>query len=299
MSQRIISAVDDSERSYEAVAVAADLGERLQLPLMLAHVVDEPVGFPFGDPNVMERERREREGRGADLLRDIAMTFDLPPETELRTESGDPATMLRTLASEEDAAMVVVASRGRGRVRAALFGSMTADLVHGLGCPLLVVAPGAGTRYRRAAETHEATVVCGIDGSTRIDDLVPQCDRLAKALRARLLILHAELPPMASSRGIPTTAGVSIAGAPMVMHDRLEDHHDAVRERLERARDLATQTTEVEIRAELGDLAATMNDIAEQPSAQVLAIAQDSAWQRLASHAGCPVLVVPSSGGGG
>lgn len=304
MRPPIICGVDGSERTYEAVAVAWDIAGRLGLPLMLAHVVDEPRDFPFGQSDSMERERQERQAHGVALLRDVAMTFDLPSDTVLRCESGDPAPMLRALAAEEKAEMLVVASRGRGRIRSALFGSVTADMVDDLRCPMLVVPPGAGTRYRRAAEDHEATVACGIDGSTNVEEVAPRADDLAAALNARLLIIHADLPPVTPHA---PTAGAGLAAAPFPLHEDVLRQENAARDQLERARELTPETNEVEVRAELGDLASAMAHIAEEPSVQLLAIARESPWQRLAAHAGCPVLVVPAAterararaGGGG
>lgn len=293
MRQRIICGIDDSDRTYEAVAVAWDLSRRLELPLMLTHVAPQPEGFPFGEPDEMQRDRQQREARGAALLRDVAMTFDLPPETALYTDSGEPASTLRTIAEEEDAAMLVVASRGRGRIRSALFGSVTAELVDGLRRPLMLIPPGAGTRYRTATRTDDATVVCGIDGSSQAEYLLPVADRLAAALRARLLLIHADVHPMTTPHGTHAVGAVGMAGAPVVLGEQSDELRQSALDQLQRARDLATETPRVDVRAESGDLATTMAALAGQPSVQVLAVAQDSPWQRLAARVGCPVLVVP------
>lgn len=284
MTGRIICGVDGSERAYEAVAVARDLSTRLDLPLMLAHVVDEPAGFPFGDAQTMQRERQQRHAHGVEVVRDLAATLDLPPEVELRVESGDPAPMLRALAAEEGASLLVVASRGRGRIRSALFGSVSANLVDGLTCPMLVVTPGAAGRYRVAHEAHDAAVVCGIDHATPVEQLVPPAGVIAEALGGRMVMIHADLPP---------AAGSGIAGVPMTYTQPTYEHDAAARRMLARAEDLAPGVP-VQTRAQLGELATTMAALADDEAVQLLAVAQDSAWQRLAAGAGCPVLVVPT-----
>jgi len=294
MPQTLICAIDDSDRAYEAVSVACDLAQRLDLPLMLAHVVEEPLGYPFGESEEMESERRQRLARGTELLHHVATTLDLPSDVEMRTESGEPSAMLQTLAEEERAALLVVASRGRGRIRSALFGSVSGHLIDGLPCPMLVVTPGAATRYRAGHELPDAAVVCGIDGATAVEQLVPLAAKMADRLHARLLLVHAELPAMSTSHGIPSSAGASIAGAPLVLHDRVDEHQEAARRQLERAEQLAT-TSRVEARVELGEIGTTMATLAEDTSVQLLAVAQNSSWQLIASRAGCPVLVVPAS----
>lgn len=287
MSGRIICGVDGSERGYEAVAVARDLAARFDLPLMLAHVVDEPGGFPFGDAQVMEEERRQRQAHGVRVLQDMVTTLDLSPEVGLRVESGDPAPMLRTLAIEETASLLVVASRGRGRIRSALFGSVSADLVDGLPCPMLVVTPGAASRYRLAQEARDPAVVCGIDHAAPLEELVPLAGAMAEALGGRLVVIHADLPP---------APGAGFAGVPMTYTPSTHEHEDAARRMLAHAEKLAPDV-QVETRAELGELATTMAALAGDQAVQLLAVAQDSAWQRLAAGAGCPVLVVPTVGG--
>src|ERR687888_334827 len=51
---------------------------------------------------------------------------------------------LADLADEEDAELIVVGSRGRGRFKAAFLGSVSNSLVGVARCPVLIVPPGAG-----------------------------------------------------------------------------------------------------------------------------------------------------------
>ena len=255
--RRILCAVDDSERAQEAIVVASDLARRLEMPLTLVHVVEEPAGLAFDHAGRMELERRGRLARGAAFLGDLAEARDLPPETERRVESGNAAGTLRRLAAELSVAVVIVASRGRGRIHSVLLGSVTSQL-DDLPCPLLVVPPGAAARYRGAVEGDEQTLACAIDGMMESDQLIREVDWLAAELRSRLLIIYADVP------GVPLPS-----------------------------RRFATKSADVELRAVHTDLATTLTELADEPTMQMLAITFDSPWQRVASDTGCPVLVVP------
>ena len=56
---------------------------------------------------------------------------------------GLPAECPADLADVEDAAFIVVGSRGRGAFKAAILGSVSRDLIGIARCPVLVVPPGA------------------------------------------------------------------------------------------------------------------------------------------------------------
>ena len=65
------------------------------------------------------------------------------PDAERRVVVGLPAERLADLADDEDAELIVVGSRGRGRFKAAFLGSVSNSLVGVARCPVLIVPPGA------------------------------------------------------------------------------------------------------------------------------------------------------------
>lgn len=61
----------------------------------------------------------------------------------LRVEEGDPVAVIAEAGNAQQACLLVTGHRGRGPVRTALFGSVTAGLVQTGGRPVMVVPPGA------------------------------------------------------------------------------------------------------------------------------------------------------------
>jgi nucleotide-binding universal stress UspA family protein len=150
MSESIICGVDGSDDSKAALAVAAQLAERLGARLVLAHVAEvahipyaaaAPFGGMAGPMAVTEEIGLQREA-GERLLDQVAADAGLV-DAKHRVAVGSPAEGLADLADEEKAELIAVGSRGRGAFKAAFLGSVSASLVGISRCPVLIVPPGA------------------------------------------------------------------------------------------------------------------------------------------------------------
>jgi nucleotide-binding universal stress UspA family protein len=159
MDSTIVCAVDLAEdASSWPLEVAIDLAERLGRPLVVAHIA--PPGFaaagapapatpdvvvgpapsvPYPYPHVaageleaMREDARQRVERllarhGVDSAR-IEVALD-----------ASVADGLRQIAADHHAELLIVGSRGRGTVRAALLGSTSHALAGDAPCPVVVV----------------------------------------------------------------------------------------------------------------------------------------------------------------
>ena len=140
MAGTILCGVDWDDESRVAVHVAIRLSERLRSRLVLAHVAPQPIAptvsvVPGGQAELAYREQRDAE----ELLAEVAATEQLGSAVERRVAFGDPAEQLAALAAEEHAELLVLRSRGRRGLRAALLGSVSAKLAAVSPCPVVVV----------------------------------------------------------------------------------------------------------------------------------------------------------------
>lgn len=149
---------DDAARTV--LDVAADLAERLALPLVVAHVapwvpllaggsaaggeaaiaapapaIPYPMTPGAGELDAVRDEARRRVEQ---LLAQYGLD-DAQVEVALDATIADG---LRRIAADRGAKLLVVGSRGRGAIRAALLGSTSHALVGDCPCPVVVI-PGS------------------------------------------------------------------------------------------------------------------------------------------------------------
>jgi len=139
MGSSIICGVDGSPESRVALRVASELATALRLHLVVAHVSPAAVFAPaYGSAPVLTAPPVSELRAGEQLLEELALDEELANAT-LRAVHGAPAERLAELADDEDAAFIVVGSRGRGAFKAAFLGSVSRDLSASARCPVLVV----------------------------------------------------------------------------------------------------------------------------------------------------------------
>lgn len=133
----VLVAYDGSDHSQRAARHGAALASALGRELLLMHVVesDEP-GVEASADLALELHDAARScaaelGRAAGRL-----------EVTVLAERGDPVEQLTRTARDRAASLVVVGSRGRNAVKAALLGSVSAGMVRAAGRPVVVAGPG-------------------------------------------------------------------------------------------------------------------------------------------------------------
>ena len=163
----IVCGVDGSAAGAAATRVAAELASDLDAQLTLVHAVDDPPPFPYGDARERELQRGRSVRAGTRLLDAAAAGLD----AQLTVRLGDPVDALEAVCREESAALLVVGSRGRSGLAAALLGSVSVRLAGKGMCPVVIVPPGAGQRFHARARSGSA-IVCGVDGSAESERAV-------------------------------------------------------------------------------------------------------------------------------
>ncbi|MDK1491216.1 universal stress protein [Sinorhizobium sp. 7-81] len=172
MTKCVLVATDGSDKAREAVAMAANMAKALGAKLTVLHVtlhglraeeasrLAEPahlvrrisaVTMPKLEraPSSMDELFRASQGdigemasvlgdRIAEDAADIARSIGVS-SVETRIEAGDYAETILAVAEEIGADMIVVGSRGLGRLRGMLVGSVSQKIVQHAHCSVLVV----------------------------------------------------------------------------------------------------------------------------------------------------------------
>ena len=121
----VVCGVDGSEAARDAARVALCLADGLHAALTLVSVHTRHAA---GDDT-------------ADALAAMAADAPVRDQVERLATIGDPADALARTATKRRAALLVVGSRGRGPVRAALLGSVSATVTRLAPCPVVIVPP--------------------------------------------------------------------------------------------------------------------------------------------------------------
>jgi nucleotide-binding universal stress UspA family protein len=136
MYERIVVALDGSEESARAVPVAAELARCFGSEVVVVHVVERGVAWAA----IYEVETPD----DASALVDGAVRSLKDSGVSARTEirhgiHGGIAQEILDVATEENADLVVMGSRGVGDFRGLLLGSVTHRLLHLSHIPVLVI----------------------------------------------------------------------------------------------------------------------------------------------------------------
>ena len=150
MRGTILGGVNDSAAARSALELAAELSDRLGLRLVLAHVADGfgPAGGDGnGDESVTARANREGAAR---LVARLAAELGRTGHVEQRSAVGDPAMLLGQIAAEEAADVIVIGSRGRGRLRRGVASKLARQLAEAR-VPVLIALPRTSREPRAGA----------------------------------------------------------------------------------------------------------------------------------------------------
>lgn len=142
MGGTVICGVSEAEGGRVAAELARALGARLDLRLVLVHVVD---GVPRGGHESLSV--RQRQAGGERILNEIAR--EIGNGTEKRIVLGERAEALAQVAAEEGADLIVVGSRRAGFGSRKLRCNLVRELEAATPVPVVVVPPATRTRSAR------------------------------------------------------------------------------------------------------------------------------------------------------
>lgn len=170
----VVIGYDGSPESRLALSWAAATARRRGIRLTLLHSVNLSFipGFPAFDTSAMEPELQDAAKR---LVDDGAMRAgDTLDASRIQTQYwlGSPAAQI--VEASHDADLVVVGSRGRGRLTGGLLGSTSYAVAAHADCPVVVVRPThEATKATDAESTDTASLSDGLPEVVRPDATHP------------------------------------------------------------------------------------------------------------------------------
>ena len=141
---KILLPVDGSDVSLEAVRFAIRMADSgLDTRVVLANV-QEPANLyelvVAHDPEVLERVRASAGAHTLEVAQALLAEADIDFESEVA--SGDPAHTLIDILERHECDLVVMGASGTGPLRSALLGSVSNEVLHAAGVPVLIVKSG-------------------------------------------------------------------------------------------------------------------------------------------------------------
>lgn len=143
---RILAAIDGSETSHRALAVAAEIASRFEAELVLIYVIRD-MQLPDGVKKMAHVELAQETRLSAmqtvaqSILGDCVDMATKAGAKNIKTEirPGDPAGSILRFASDNDMDLIVMGSRGLGEIEGMLLGSVSRKITNLSKVPCLTV----------------------------------------------------------------------------------------------------------------------------------------------------------------
>lgn len=135
----ILVAVDGSEHGLHAARVAGDLARAVTAKELLIVVAYEPVPGYVKEPNLSEAIAT-RKAQAQQILQQVQdIVGSIPAQTTPQMVEGSIAEVILTLANTHRCDVIVMGSRGFGRLEEAVLGSNSQKVASRAPCPVLIV----------------------------------------------------------------------------------------------------------------------------------------------------------------
>ena len=182
----LVMPMDGSALAESALPTAVELARLYGAPVRFVHVLDEEI--PVESPSQLVHANAAF-GNYVDAQLKRLDAGNLPREIQIHHGPAAPTI----LDAARDARMIVMASRGRGGLRAML-GSVADRVVRGSSVPVLIV-PSEGN-----APLTGGTIVVGLDGSAIAEAGLEAARAIGAKLGSRVVLVRAySLPVMAGT----------------------------------------------------------------------------------------------------
>lgn len=139
MFGKILLAVDGSERALHAARVAADLARAMKSKELRIVVSYESIPPYLGEPNMQYAIDARMKDAQSVLEKAIKEVGKTPGEVHSELLEGSPAETIIEVAATRQSDLIVMGSRGLGRLAGLVLGSNSQKVVSHAPCPVLIV----------------------------------------------------------------------------------------------------------------------------------------------------------------
>ena len=151
MFHRIVWATDGSEAADQALAPLRTLAAESDATIIVVHCKELTMAGKGGGSFPVHADEDELARKIEQQARELGAGVEVRGG---QTMVGGAAHVIAQIAEEEDADLIIAATRGRTPLGGLLLGSVTQRLLHLASCPVLVIP--AGPQRRLAAHAQQA-----------------------------------------------------------------------------------------------------------------------------------------------
>ncbi len=140
VASKILVPVDGSENSKRALVQAAKIAGRNGASITVVHVIDMPPTVYVESQKLLNQlleQYRQESARVLDEYEDIAKEQGVEAHTAIL--EGDAAESIVKYADKHGFDMIVMGSRGLGRIKGAFLGSVSSKVLQHAKCSVLIV----------------------------------------------------------------------------------------------------------------------------------------------------------------
>ncbi len=139
--KKILAAVDFSDASLAGLQRAATLAKAESCELHVVHVIPALIyrGLSYTEPTDPDSQQRERAVAEEAMAEAVVNLGEECVPVTVEVLEGEPRMVIPSHAQKIGADLVVLGSRGRGRLRELLLGSVAAHISHVATCSVLIV----------------------------------------------------------------------------------------------------------------------------------------------------------------
>lgn len=139
MFGKILLAVDGSEHALRAAQTAAELARNMHSTELRIVVAYDPIPPYLGDPTLQYAINARLDDSQNILQKAVETVGEIPAEIHTELIEGNTAEAIISVATTRNSDLIVMGSRGLGRLAGLVLGSTSQKVVSHAPCPVLIV----------------------------------------------------------------------------------------------------------------------------------------------------------------